>query len=138
MVGDHAIGVYGAYIPVLHALGDRLTYVHVQHYNAGSIFGRDGTIYYPETADFHAAKADALLAGFTVDAASAGIEFEPFPAEKVLIGLPASPLAAGSGFTPVQVVQQSLGYLILGREYGGQYTIGPPFLCPIERDELAG
>ena len=92
-------GVWGAYLPVIHALRTRLTYVHVQHYNTGTMYGRDGNIYQPATADFHAAMADMLLAGFPVDIWGGNIYFDPLDEEQVAIGLPASSQAAGSGFT---------------------------------------
>ena len=119
-------GVWGAYLPVLHALRDELDLVHVQHYNSGSMYGRDGNIYVPATADFHVAMADSLLAGFTVDRWGAGIFFEPLQASQVAIGLPATDQAAGSGYTPPAVVHQALDALYLGRDHGGSYTMADP------------
>ncbi len=119
-------GIWGAYLPLLHALRDQLTYVHVQHYNTGSMYGRDGNIYNPATADFHVAMADMLLAGFNVDVWGNNIFFEPLYPEQVMIGLPASNSAAGSGYTPPDVVQIALDYLILGNTFGGQYQIHDP------------
>ncbi len=116
-------GIWGAYLPVIHALRDRLTYIHVQHYNTGSMFGRDGNVYEPATADFHVAMSDMLLAGFTV---SGGLYFEPLEESQVSIGLPASPQAAGSGYTPPPVIHSALDYIILGTPFGGQYNIADP------------
>ncbi len=119
-------GVFGCYLPVIHALRQQLSFVHVQHYNTGSMFGRDGALYQPATADFHAAMADMLLAGFNVSAADGTIFFPPLPAEKVLIGLPASPDAAGSGFTPDSVLHAALDYLYTGKSFGGTYHLADP------------
>lgn len=116
-------GIWGAYLPVIHALRDELSYVHVQHYNTGSMYGRDGNIYEPATADFHTAMADMLLAGFAVDVWGENIYFEPLLADQVAIGLPACPEAAGSGYTEAEVVHQALDYLILGVPFGGQYQL---------------
>lgn len=116
-------GVWGAYLPVLDALRDELDYVHVQHYNSGTMFGRDGQIYTPGTADFHVAMAESLLAGF--DVAGGGF-FPPFRSDQVAIGLPASPLAAGSGYTPPATVTLALDYLYLGSSFGGQYQLANP------------
>lgn len=116
-------GIWGAYLPVIHALRDRLALVHVQHYNTGSMFGRDGQVYEPATADFHVAMADMLLAGFTV---SGGIPFEPLEPQQVAIGLPATPEAAGSGFTAVGAVHDALDYLVLGVPFGGAYELADP------------
>jgi len=115
-------GIWGAYLPVLHALRQQLTLVHVQHYNTGSMFGRDGQIYTPATTDFHVAMADALIGGFTT---AAGIAFSPLLPEQVAIGLPASPSAAGSGYTAAPSVHAALCRLILG-EPGAGYQLADP------------
>lgn len=119
-------GIWGAYLPIIHALRDSWTYIHVQHYNTGSMYGRDGVIYTPETADFHVAMADMLLAGFNVDVWAGNIFFEPLAPEKVAIGLPASTSAAGSGYTNPLELQTALDYIILGNSFGGQYQLGNP------------
>ncbi|CAL2105422.1 chitinase [Tenacibaculum sp. 190524A02b] len=114
-------GIFGAYLPVIHALRDQMDYIHVQHYNTGSMFGRDGKIYQPATADFHVAMAEMLITGFKV--AQTGLNFPGLRANQVAIGLPAEPRAAGSGYTPEATVQQALDYLIKGQTYAGrQYT----------------
>ena len=46
--------------------------------------------------------------------------------DQVAIGLPATPQAAGSGFTSAPVVQQALNYLIRGQSFGGQYVLRNP------------
>lgn len=120
-------GIWGAYLPVIHALRQQLTYIHVQHYNTGSMFGRDGNIYEPATADFHVAMADMLLAGFNVHSGSQMIFFPPLQPEQVLIGLPASPSAAGSGYTAPNIVRGALDYLILGQNgYSSEYALANP------------
>ncbi|MBP1656867.1 MAG: class chitinase [Bacteroidetes bacterium] len=119
-------GIYGCYLPVIHALRDKLTYIHVQHYNTGSMFGRDGNLYQPATRDFHVAMADMLLAGFTVDSFGKKIFFPPLSPAQVLIGLPASADAAGSGFTPSPDILAALDYLYLGKSFGGAYHIASP------------
>jgi len=120
-------GTFGAYLPLIYALRTRLTFIHVQDYNTGSMYGRDGKVYQPGTADFHAAMADALLAGFPVDVFKQ--KSNSFPAlaqNQVLIGLPASTNAAGSGFTPSSVMLSVLDYLMKGKPYGGSYHIANP------------
>jgi len=119
-------GIWGAYLPLIHALRDRWTYLHVQHYNTGGMFGRDGVLYNPPTADFHVAMADMLIAGFNVDVWIGNIFFEPLLPEQVAIGLPASTSAAGSGYTIPYVVHTALDYLILGIPFGGQYQLANP------------
>jgi len=118
-------GIWGAYLPVIHALRERWSFIHVQHYNTGSMFGRDGNIYEPATADFHAAMAEMLLAGFTVDVWDRAIPFPPLRQDQVAIGLPAGP-QAGGGYTPPDLVHQALDYLIRGIPFGGRYELANP------------
>jgi chitinase len=87
-------GIWGAYLPVLHALRGDLTLLHVQHYNTGTMFGADGVIYTPGTADFHVAMADMLLRDFPVGRNPSHI-FPALRPDQVAIGLPASINAAG-------------------------------------------
>ena len=109
-------GVWGCYLPLLHAFHARFDWIQVQHYNTGSMFGRDGNVYLPATEDFHVAMADALLGGFT---AASGIALAPFAPRQVVIGLPASASAAGSGQTAAPIVHAALDRLILGRPATG-------------------
>jgi chitinase len=120
------VGIWGAYLPIIHALRDRWDIVQVQHYNTGSMYGLDGNLYDPATADFHVAMAEMLLAGFYVDAWGENIFFEPLMPEQVAIGLPASPNAAGTGYTTPSVVQDALTYLITGDSFGGAYQLTNP------------
>jgi chitinase len=106
----------GAYLPVIHALRDDLTLLHVQHYNSGPIMGLDDRYHTMGTVDFHVAMADMVLAGFPVR----GNPDDVFPAlrqDQVAIGLPAAPYA-GNGFTPVAEVQQAVTCLVKGTGCG--------------------
>ena len=114
-------GIWGAYLPVIHGLRNEMNYLHVQHYNTGSMFGRNGQIWTPATADFHAALMEMLITGFPI--AQTGQTFEGLRPDQVAIGLPATPAAAGSGYTPEVVVQQAFDYLTKGTSYPGRsYT----------------
>ncbi|MET0400932.1 MAG: fibronectin type III domain-containing protein, partial [Cystobacter sp.] len=115
-------GPWGAYLPVIHALRDRLTYLHVQHYNTGSLTGLDGKSYSQGTADFHVAMAEMLLQGFPI-ANNPNNVFPALRAEQILIGLPSSPQAAGGGYTQPAEVHKALGYLIKGKSFGGGYVL---------------
>jgi len=115
-------GPWGAYLPVIYALRNDLDYLHVQHYNSGSMTGLDGKSYSQGTADFQVAMAEMLLVGFPVG----GNPNNLFPAlreDQVLIGLPASPQAAGGGYTTPANVHKALDYLIKGQSYGGTYVL---------------
>jgi chitinase len=115
----------GAYLPVIHGLRDILTYIHVQHYNTGSVTALDGRAYSSATADFHVAMAEMLLRGFPI-AHNANNVFPALRPDQVAIGLPATPQAAGSGFTTAAVVHRALDYLVKGQSFGGQYVLRNP------------
>lgn len=117
-------GSYGAYLPVIYAFRNRLTYIHVQHYNSGCMLGLDGRCYSQGTADFQVAMAEMLLRGFPV--AGNPVAFPALRADQVAIGLPAAPAAAGGGYTAPATVQQALNYLVKGIPYGGQYVLQNP------------
>jgi len=110
----------GSYLPVIHAVRNDLTLLHVQHYNSGPIMGLDNQYHFIGSADFHIAMADMLLAGFPIRQNPADV-FPALRADQVAIGLPAGPLA-GNGHTPVAAVQQALGCLARNQGCGG-YTL---------------
>ncbi|MEV8639323.1 glycosyl hydrolase family 18 protein [Streptosporangium sp. NPDC051023] len=106
----------GSYLPVIHALRNDLTLLHVQDYNSGPITGLDNQYHTMGNADFHVAMTDMLLAGFPI----AGNVNNVFPAlrpEQVAIGLPAATYAGG-GFTSVGEVQKAFDCLAKGTNCG--------------------
>ncbi|MEU3477836.1 glycoside hydrolase family 18 protein [Streptomyces sp. NPDC033754] len=112
----------GAYLPVIHALRDDLTLLHVQDYNSGSIMGLDNQYHSMGGADFHIAMTDMLLTGFPV----AGNSDRFFPAlrpEQVAIGLPAS-TQAGNGHTAPAEVNKALNCLTRKTDCGTYQTHG--------------
>ncbi|MFF3840919.1 chitinase [Streptomyces sp. NPDC001930] len=112
----------GAYLPVIHALRDDLTLLHVQDYNSGSIMGLDNQYHSMGGADFHIAMTDMLLTGFPV----AGNTDRVFPAlrpEQVAIGLPAS-TQAGNGHTAPAEVNKALDCLTRKTNCGTYQTHG--------------
>lgn len=118
-------GPWGAYLPVIHAVRDQLDYIHVQHYNSGSMQGLDGKSYAQGTADFQVAMAEVLLKGFPI-AGNASNLFPALRADQVAIGLPSSPAAAGGGYTQPADIVKALNYLTKGQSFGGQYTLQTP------------
>jgi chitinase len=112
-------GIWGGYLPLLHALRNDLNYVQVQLYNTGSVYGIDGTIYTQGTADFIIAMTEALIHGFN----TAGGFFQGLPANKVVIGLPACPSAAGGGFVNPIEVKNAINYLLGIGPKPGSYTL---------------
>ena len=109
----------GAYLPVLHALRDDHTLLHVQDYNSGPILGLDGQHHTMGDAQFHIAMTDMLLTGFPVAGDEENV-FPPLDPGQVAIGLPAS-TEAGNGHTPPAQVNQALDCLTQGTDCGG-YT----------------
>ncbi|MER5897827.1 glycoside hydrolase family 18 protein [Streptomyces sp. NPDC001876] len=112
----------GAYLPVIHALRDDLTLLHVQDYNSGSIMGLDNQYHSMGGADFHIAMTDMLLTGFPV----AGDQTRVFPAlrpEQVAFGLPAS-AQAGNGHTSPAEVTKALNCLTKKTDCGSYQTHG--------------
>ncbi|MCM3271807.1 chitinase [Paenibacillus elgii] len=119
-------GPWGAYLPIIHALRDKLTYIHVQHYNSGTMMGLDGRSYAQGTADFHVAMAEMLLKGFPVHY-NANNVFPALRPEQVAIGVPAVPSAApGGGYTSAAEVQKAITYLVKGTSFGGSYQLQNP------------
>ncbi|MFD3524186.1 chitinase [Streptomyces sp. NPDC058653] len=112
----------GAYLPVIHALRDDLTLLHVQDYNSGPIMGLDNQYHTMGGADFHIAMTDMLLTGFPV----AGDTTKVFPAldpGQVAIGLPASQ-HAGNGHTAPSEVNKALDCLTKKTNCGSYQTHG--------------
>jgi chitinase len=108
----------GAYLPVIHAMRDDLTVLHVQDYNSGPVMGLDGQYHTMGGADFLIAMTDMLTAGFPV--ANTGHTFPGLRPEQVAIGLPAA-VTAGNGHTPPAQVHQALNCLVKGQDCGS-YT----------------
>ncbi|MEL6537262.1 MAG: Ig-like domain-containing protein, partial [Bacteroidota bacterium] len=123
---SYGSGGSGAYLPLIHALRSQMDFIHVQHYNTGCMIAPDGQCYSSANVNFHAAMADMLLAGFDINS-PAGKRFQPLREDQVLIGLPASPQAAGSGYTSVADVQAAVDYLITGNKpAGATYNLQNP------------
>ncbi|MFJ8014751.1 chitinase [Streptomyces sp. NPDC096339] len=112
----------GAYLPVIHALRDDLTLLHVQDYNSGSIMGLDNQYHSMGGADFHIAMTDMLLTGFPVAGNTARV-FPPLRPDQIAIGLPATP-NAGNGHTAPAEVNKALDCLTKKTNCGAYQTHG--------------
>ncbi|WP_310394669.1 glycosyl hydrolase family 18 protein [Hymenobacter sp.] len=86
----------GIYIPMIHALRDRTTYVQAQLYNSAQMQGNDGQMYTMGTVEGVAAMTEMVIQGFTVGSPT-GALFPGLRADQVVIAVPASQGAAGSG-----------------------------------------
>lgn len=86
----------GIYLPMIHALRDKTSYVHVQLYNSMAITASDGVSYSMGSSEAAVAMCKMLMDGFYVGG-NQKYFFEPLRADQVVIGVPASTGAAGSG-----------------------------------------
>ncbi|MPY30369.1 chitinase [Streptomyces adustus] len=109
----------GAYLPVIYALRDDLTLLHVQDYNSGPIMGLDNQYHSMGGADFHIAMTDMLLSGFPV-AGNANNVFPALRPDQIAIGMPAS-TNAGNGYVAPAEVTKALDCLTK-RTNCGSYT----------------
>jgi chitinase len=109
----------GSYLPVIHALRNDLTVLHVQDYNSGPVMGLDNQYHFMGGADFHIAMTDMVKAGFTV--ANTGHRFPGLREDQIAFGVPAA-VSAGNGYTAPALVQQALNCLARGQSCGG-YTL---------------
>lgn len=86
----------GIYLPMIHALRDKTSYVHVQLYNSMAITASDGVSYSMGSSEAAVAMCKMLMDGFYVGG-NQKYFFEPLRADQVVIGVPATTGAAGSG-----------------------------------------
>ncbi|SHI69443.1 Chitinase [Clostridium cavendishii DSM 21758] len=114
--------IWGAYLPIIYGVRDKLTYIHVQHYNAGGNMGLDGVTYNQGTADFEVAMADMLLNGFPIGGNTSNM-FPALREDQVMIGIPASTGAAGGGYINPTEMKKALDYITKGIPYGGKYKL---------------
>jgi chitinase len=109
----------GSYLPVIHAMRDALTVLHVQDYNSGPVMGLDGQYHNMGGADFHIAMTDMVKAGFPV--ARTGHTFPGLREDQIAFGLPAA-VSAGNGHTAPSAVHDALNCLARNQSCGG-YTL---------------
>lgn len=101
----------GVYLPMIHALRDKTSYVHVQLYNSMPITGSDGVSYSMGSAESVMAMCKMLLEGFNVGG-NKDYFFEPLRADQVAIGVPSSAGAAGSGHISNDNLQKAFSGLV--------------------------
>lgn len=108
----------GGYLPVLHALRDIIDWVQMQYYNAGTKLAYSGrgaehdVIVKAGTPDFVVALAEMLILGFPVGQDPSRY-FPGLGAEKVVIGLPATPLS-GNGYLAPADFRRAMRRLMTG------------------------
>jgi chitinase len=110
----------GDYLPMIYALRSQTTYVQAQLYNSGSILAPDGNSYSMGDEPSLVEMCKMLLTGFNINENAS----YPFPAlrpDQVVIGVPASSSAAGSGQVSNATLQQAFG--VLNSAYPGMRGI---------------
>jgi GH18 family chitinase len=116
---------YGSFLPIIQNLRNEIDLLAVQLYNTGGENGLDGRYYGSGTrANMVTALTDMLVKGYNIG--TTGMHFDGLPPSKILIGLPACPSAAGSGFLPAAEAVSALHYLRTGTTFLGRtYTLQP-------------
>lgn len=115
----------GVYLPMINALREETTFVHVQLYNSAPITCTDGKSYSMGNTDAIVAMCKMLLEGFDTSGLYATTQtagfFKPLRPDQVVIGVPCSPGAAGSGQLANSALQQAFSKL--NAEYPGMRGI---------------
>ena len=109
---------WGSFLPIIHNLRDELDLLMVQLYNTGSVNALDGQAYNSAIPDFLVSMSDMLINGF--DVASTGFHFDGLPASKIMVGIPACPSAAGSGYIQPTEAIKALDYMRFGTTFFGR------------------
>ena len=112
-------GIWGAYLPVVHALRDSIEILHTQLYNSGTMYGVDGKIYSQGSADFIIAMTEAVIHGFN----TSGGYFEGLSANQVAVGLPACSKGASGGYTKPETVRSAINYILGKGPKPGNYEL---------------
>lgn len=99
-------GPWGAYLPIIDRVRDRLDWIQMQYYN-GSMYGRDGRSYPAGTVEGMVQQTIAMVEGFQV---AGGATFAGLDAKQVVVGLPAI-TGAGNGYMRPSDVQAAFDQL---------------------------
>jgi GH18 family chitinase/aryl-phospho-beta-D-glucosidase BglC (GH1 family) len=119
---------HGAYLPILHALRDKFTFIHPQFYNSGPMIGGDGKLYEQTTPDFLVALTEPLITGFDVrNTDNTYTYFEGLRPDQVALGfLGTTRPSQGTGYMEWSTIEKALNYLIKGTSFGGKYVLKNP------------
>lgn len=111
----------GAYLPVLYALRDELSWVQVQLYNSCEIWDNNNKSQSPGNSEFIAALTDMLINGFTLNNGN-GPFFPGLREDQIVVGVPSNSGAAGAGVLTNEQYKEALDALYLGGK-AGSYEI---------------
>jgi chitinase len=105
-------GIWGSYLPIIDALRDDLTVLHVQLYNDGGMPTAWGT-FQPTTEDLLVASSEMLLAGFQT---AGGPFFKPLRPDQIAFGVPSGQASSNPGnFVPVDAIEAAFTCLTTGK-----------------------
>jgi chitinase len=108
-------GIWGSYLPIIDALRNDLTVLHVQLYNDGGMPTPWGT-FDPTTEDLLVGSAEMLLAGFQT---AGGPFFKPLRPDQIAFGVPSGSSSANPGnFVPAATVQAAFTCIATGKSCG--------------------
>jgi len=126
-IGNDGAGLYwGQFLPLINKARANITYVMTQCYNASDMYAKDGvSIYHQGTPDFDVAMTDLLLSGYTMFGTHQA--FPALNANQVVIGNPAVPAAAGSGYNTPAAINQVVNYIKFGTSFGGAYHLSATY-----------
>jgi len=119
-------GPWGNYLPLILRFGNRITKLHMQYYNSGSMYGLSGRAYDVGTVDFVVYLTEAIIKGFRI--ADTGIYFPGLPSYKVSVGLPATPRAAYNGYMTNAQINEAFRRLVTGFR-GDNEICATPYNC---------
>ncbi|OQR97394.1 hypothetical protein THRCLA_06994 [Thraustotheca clavata] len=125
-------GIWGAYLPIIDALRDELTQIHVQYYNNGGFVYTDGRTLNEGTVDCLVGGSVMLIEGFQTNYGK-GWKFNGLRPDQVSFGVPSGPSSAGRGYASPDVIKRALTCLVQGI---GCDTIKPPRVYPTYRGAM--
>ncbi len=126
--------IWGAYLPIIDALRNDLTEIHVQYYNNGGFtYDNAGNQQVSEgTVDGLVAGSLMLIEGFSV-AYGTGWHFNGLRPDQVAFGVPSGPSSANTGFVTPTVITNTLNCLT---RLTGCNTIKPAKAYPTFRGAM--
>lgn len=113
---DTYAGLSGAYLPFLYHFRERLEILHPQLYNGSQVWTQAFGTLTEDSPEFMVYMCELLLQGFVAGAGATGPTFPPFQARQIAIGKPATPGAAGHGYSSPAQISEALGSLIAGKK----------------------
>ena len=103
--------IWGAYLPIIDALRDDLSVIHVQYYNNGGFdTPYTGGMVQEGTVDALVAGSKMLIEGFPLGRGTSG-SFKGLRPDQVAFGVPSGNKSANRGFVTAKVVSDALNCL---------------------------